>query len=281
MNVLIIGADGQIGESLLQFFKSNSYRVAGTSRRKETNHYYWDMENSFKGQIPLIEFDLIYICAAITNIKYCRENPENARRINVKSIVELLEKLNQNNKHIVFLSSSAVFDCKEPNMRENREYLPATEYGRLKVELELIVRERSDSSILRMTKVLSSNFQLFKNWKLDLLAGKKITAFTDLSMSPILINDVVEVLFNIGVGKRPDIYQISGLSDISYYNAAKYLAKKINVSESLVMPSSAQLFGIPAEEILMYTSLNSEKVEKLYDYKFRNPYQVLDLAFKN
>ena len=281
MNVLIIGADGQIGGSLLQFFKSNSYRVTGTSRRKDTNHYYWDMENSFNGNIPLIEFDLIYICAAITNIKYCRENPEIARQVNIKSIVSMLEKLNQNNKHIVFLSSSAVFDCKEPKMMENREHLPATEYGRLKVELELIVRERSDASILRMTKVLSPNFQLFKNWKVDLMAGRKITAFTDLSMSPILINDVVEILFNIGVGKKPGIYQISGLSDISYYDAAKYLAKKLNVSERLVMPSSAKLYGIPVEEILMYTSLNSEKVEKLYDYKSRNPYQVLDLAFIN
>jgi dTDP-4-dehydrorhamnose reductase len=281
MNVLIIGADGQLGGALLKILTTNNYSVAGTSRRKETNHYYWDMEKIFNNQFPLNEFDLIYICAAITNIKYCREKPENARQVNVKSIVSLLEKLNQNKKHVVFLSSSAVFDCKEPKMRENREYLPTTEYGRLKVELELFLRERGDTSILRMTKVLSPNFELFKNWKIDLLKEKKITAFTDLNMSPVLINDVVQTLFNIGINKKPDIYQISGACDISYYDAARYIAKKMNVSDNLVIPSTAVLHGIPGPEILTHTSLNSEKIKKLYGYISLHPYKVIDHVLKN
>lgn len=283
MRALIIGVDGKIGRALEERLTRLGWEVMGTSRRPEQRKkvWYFDLEH-LKGLEDLPSCDHLFICAAMTKHADCQNNPEQARRINVDAPIAITRHFSPCGTHIVFLSTNAVFNGTVPQELSDSETAPTSFYGRSKAdaEKELLKIAGSSLSILRMTKVLSSDQQLFIEWISSLRSSKEVHAFYNMSMAPITLEHVIDGLVAIASTRSTGIFQASASYDISYFEAAQYFARRIGADPFLVIRKSATDNGIPPVENPRFTSLDTSRLTGLLGRQNTNePFEAMDRVF--
>ncbi len=86
----------------------------------------------------------------------CQSDPARSRRINVDNTLDLMRRLADRGTHLVFLSSSQVFDGETPMPDEAAPTAPKNEYGAQKLAVEEVIeRQALPAAVLRVTKVLA------------------------------------------------------------------------------------------------------------------------------
>jgi dTDP-4-dehydrorhamnose reductase len=212
--------------------------------------------------LPSSSIGTAVLCAAVTSQEKCRLEPEYSRRVNVEGTTALAKRLVDSGVFVIFPSTNLVFDGEKPFAKANAPLNPQTEYGRQKAEAESQLLKLGDLvSIVRFSKVLSPNMTLFQNWIRDLKTGKEIHPFFDMVMSPVSLSFAVDVLLKVEEKKVPGIMQVSASKDISYAEAALYIARKLSLDEKLIKPVSYRESGIvyaPLHTTLDINLLSSE-----------------------
>lgn len=285
MKAIVFGADGTIGGALARALEARGDIVHGTTRRPALagpRRPLLDLATSDVAAFPLPEADVAFFCAAIVSYAECRTNPELARRVNVINPAVLARRLVAAGARVVLLSTSAVFGGKAPNVPAERAPCPCTVYGELAAEAEKqFTALGKAASIVRLTKLITPDAKRFTNWIDALSRGQAVVAFSDLRMAPISLDDAISALLAIAASPAGGIYQISGSSDISYYEAARHIALRLRVAPTLVIEERASRAGIRPEEITEFSSLDAGRVTGLTGRPAPEPYAVLDTVFKD
>jgi len=199
---------------------------------------------------------------------------------NVTGPAALAARLAREGVQVVLLSTSAVLDCAVPRMSSERMPSPASDYGKLKARAESeFLSLGPGASVVRLTKVLTSDSPLFAGWIAALAGNQCVGAFDDLRFSPIELDHAVGALTAIADQGEGGIFQVSGAADLSYFEAARHLARRLGVPEDRVGVTSALEAGIPAEEVTAYTSLDTERMTNMCGFIAPDPFTVLDRAF--
>jgi dTDP-4-dehydrorhamnose reductase len=283
-SVLIIGIDSLIGASFAEALVTRGTAVIGTTRRAQSSgpgaRMVLDLAAVDAAHVQLPSVDVAVLCAAMARFADCREHPEVARRVNVSVPAVLAARLVRAGARVILLSTSAVFDCRSPRVPANRSASPKTAYGALKAEAEAaILALGTQASVLRLTKVITPRMPLFVNWIGALSRGEAIEAFADLTFSPITMFDVLTGLLAILADQSGGIYQLSGAEDVSYAEAARYLADKAGVSADRVKAVRAIDRGIPESEVTRYTSLDTSRLSGLTGWRPPAAIHVLNTVF--
>ena len=231
---LVIG-NGLIGSHLYARLKRTTDKVIMTSREEiDLSRDDWNLPRC----------EVAYICAAETSTLKCEEFPEETRKINVTNTIKLAEKLNRSDK-IVWLSSERVFDGTRPYITLGDEVCPTTEYGRQKAEAEKRLLKMG-VTVIRLSKVLGWDVSLFEGWIKDLKEGKTIYPYSNVSMSPLPVSLVAEVIARV-----EGFFQLSAGRDLAYSQVAYFMALYLGVDINLVQP-------IEAKESHRYTTLQTD-----------------------
>lgn len=239
--VLIVGADGVIGAALEEKLIREGYQVTGSTRRMNqlaANRLYLDLEdpNTFSN-LEHQKFDTAVICGAVTSLQMCEDRAVFARKINVDGTIALAELLSKADTHLIFLSTNLVFDGRKPHYNAEETKNPVTEYGKQKATVETYLSSLSPSTaIIRLGKVLPHDFPLFMNWYSQLASNKSITPYADKTIAPISLAFAVKILSWLVADQKPGIFQATACSDITYEEAALYLANALNFSPGLIEP---------------------------------------------
>lgn len=280
LRILIVGGDGAIGHELNRFLAATGHDVIATTRhrdRVDSTTLFLDMAES---QTALPRVDVAVICAAITRFSDCRNFPEVARRVNVTAPVALSRELASRGTRTLLLSTSAVFDCLSPHVKENHRAAPRSVYGRLKAEAEVgVLALGNKTTVLRLTKILRCNSGVMTQWISDLRRGETIQAFADHRLCPITLNDALEAIGAIIEHGESGVYQVSGAADISFEEAARHLAARIGVPAQRVIAAKAAANGLPIDEITPFTSLDTSRLSALTGYVPLPPQAVIDKVF--
>jgi len=283
MKALIVGADGEIGSELARALSKRGDEVYGTTRRpvvQAGKNIFIDLADSDLVSVVLPPVDVTVFCAAIASFAECRRDRDRAHRVNVSAPVALARRLTTAGTRVVLLSTGAVFDWSTPHVRAESPTRPVTVYGALKAEAESQFLALGDAaSIMRFSKVLTPQLKLCIGWIKTLQSGGHITAFSDLRMSPIGLNDAVDAIISVIDDKSGGIYQLSGSRDISYFDTGLHIAKRLGVAADLVQSASAIDAGIPPEEITRFSSLDDSRLRSLTGRKTPDPEMVLDMVF--
>lgn len=224
-NVLVVGANSQIGSALIVNLRKESYNVFGTTRDIKNNNrdlLYFDLFES-NLSIDFTKYECVIICAAITNIAQCESEPEKCERINSTNTIALIDKCVISKCFVIFLSSSAVFDGKKPFYKYTDKASPITNYGNFKLIVEKYIQALppNKACVLRLTKVVTENTPFIQNWKTAAEKGGEVKAFRNRLISPIAIEDVVDSLQLLVERKNSGIFQLGGSEEISFYEYAK------------------------------------------------------------
>lgn len=239
--ILILGIDSFIGATLKIYLESKGIEVWGTTRRTANigpKTLYLDLSADIKSWIiPSKCFKAAVFCCGVTSIKDCGLNPESSRKVNLDSTIYLANRLAKEGIFIIFLSSNKVFDGTVPWTPPNHKLTPTTEYGLQKSIAENeILKLGEQSAIVRFTKIVTPKMPLIQNWIDHLRNSRKIYPYSNMVISPIPVEFVIQVLDILLEKKISGITQVSAKFDISYEKIAYYLAYLMNIEDGLIDP---------------------------------------------
>lgn len=266
-NVLVVGGDSTIGSHLTEYFTDRGISVWSTSRNKNKVNercFFLDLQNDFSTDwLPEEPFNVAFLCAAITKIKSCNDDPELSYRINVKNTVQLAQHLINGGTFVVFLSTGAVFDGNSAYSKPSDEVNPQTVYGAQKAEAERAISGvgRNNVALVRLSKVIEPTMPLIVKWINDLERNIPIYPFQDMVMAPVFIDLVIEMMMKIAEKRVGGIYHLSADRDVSYYELALFLANHMGVNKALVKPVSYKSAGI--ERSSKHTTLDCSSLDLL------------------
>lgn len=278
---LVIGADSGIGRFLFAALKAGGTNVLGTSRRDGAqDHLRLDLADDLSSWPLPGKVDAAFICAAMTSTESCRRTPHLARRINVDNTVLLANRLAEAGAFVVFPSTNLVFDGERALRPAADPPCPHTEYGRLKADAEKrILALGKSAAVVRLTKVLPPDMELFSDWKRSLLSETPITPYADMPFAPLSRDFVAQALLSIAAARGEGIWHVSPNVDISYAEAARLLCRFLNADDTLVRPISWRSRQPDMEHVPTHTTLDASRLADELNLTPRQPTEVLLEAF--
>jgi dTDP-4-dehydrorhamnose reductase len=273
--VLVIGADSLVGSALMQHLP---YAVIGTTRRDVSDSFplfHLDLQDS--PTLPDTSIDAAVICAAVTRLQACYENPVESRAVNVIGTGSIMLQLAERGIFTVYLSSDKVFDGSQPQRVPDDAYSPVTEYGRQKADAEMFAQEHH-AAILRLSKILTAPNSLFRDWLTALKKGEIIRPFSDMYLAPVLLSTVVSVVSLLIGHRKAGIWQLSGQTDLSYAAVGKQAAALVGADKSCVQPQ--QKSGVLTENPGFYTSMDITRLRETFGIEPLDVHQVIDVILR-
>ena len=263
--MFIVGGDGVIGSALFSCLDKTIGGVTVSTRRRDrvsSGKRYLDLASERQDWGLSKPAGTIVICAGITSLEQCELDKNLSRKVNVEAAVEIAEWGMRNGSHVIYLSTNQVFDGSSPYPETDSPACAVSEYGRQKAEAErriLSLSGKGEVCILRLTKVLHEKYNLFVNWARKLVNNEPISAFNDMSLSPIPLASVITTILVLAQNRAKGIWHLSGERNITYLEAALIPAEKVGASAALVKSTSAIDGGLNKQP--SYNSLGLERIK--------------------
>jgi dTDP-4-dehydrorhamnose reductase len=260
--ILIVGADSVIGNALADWLGRGGWHVTETTRRSgmAADRLFLDLACNVESWECPRQIAAAVLCAAVTKGDAFARDPGGAARVNLVGIPQLISKLQFQGACVVFLSSSAVFDGSRRFVRADAPLTPLTEYGRHKAVVERQVLEfGGGGAVVRLSKVLEPGFPLFQQWIESLRMGDCIHPFSDHRFAPVPVRFVAAVLERLLERCCTGVLQVSAREEITYAQAAHYIAARIGAPQELVQPISFREFR-PDLVLPKHTTLDIQRL---------------------
>jgi dTDP-4-dehydrorhamnose reductase len=259
--VLIVGADGMIGRTLAGRFTAAGRNVVRTALSPAAETVALDLAREATAWTPP-PAAVAFLCAAITSQDQCRAHRAESRAVNVEGTLALVEKLARQGTHVVFPSTNLVFDGLHPHQPADSPYAPQSEYGRQKAETESRLRQIPGTCVVRFTKVLGRATPLFLGWIAALRKDEAIHPFSDMRMAPVPLDFAVDALIAVAARRVEGVVQVSAEKDITYAEAAYFVANCLIRPPELVQPVTVAEAGMAIECVPAHTTLDTTRMER-------------------
>ena len=275
--ILIIGASGLVG-SVFANHASKKYDLHLINNTKNFSLQNFPVSNiDLTKNLPdLIDIinnykpDFVVNTVAYPNVDFCETNPQMANFLHIETTKKISKVCNDIGSKILYFSTDAVFDGKiSRKYTEKDSPNPINHYGITKLNAEKILLENKLNTVLRTTVIYGWHEKSrFTNWVLDSLNNsQQVTAFTDQYNTPTLVDDIAKIVLNIFSKEKAGLYHAVGPSCLSRYEFALKIAKKFDLDENLIVPTSF----IDKKQIALRPSngcLDNSKLENEIDFKF-------------
>ena len=279
---LVVGGDSLVGAALVAHCLGRGVAVDVTTRRSgQANALFLDLGKPDFTPLTRVPYQVAYVCAAITSMQACQEKPELSRQINVVNTLELMKRLADRGTHLVFLSSSQVFDGETPMPTEDTATCPKNEYGFQKLAVEqAIARDDLPAAVLRPTKVLADRpVGVFKGWFDSLSSGRPVKAATNMALSPVMVGDVADAAARLAAGRHRGIWHLGSRDDIGYFDAARLMAEMRSLPISLVEGEELTEAQVPAIFRHRHVTLGCDKIATSLGLPVKRARDILDALF--
>ncbi len=255
---LLVGGDSTIGAATAGVLRARKMPFLATSRRRDARDALpLDLRAIDEFAVPP-GVTAACIFAAVARLGDCAADPEGTRAINVLGTLALAEKLAAAGVFTLYLSTDKVFDGTRPLVPADAPLSPASEYGRQKAEAETALRALGvPLGILRLAKVVPPRMALFAGWDTALRAGQPVGAFTAMMVAPTPIDLVATRLADMLATRDAAVRQLSGPRDVSYFEIARFIARRAVADEALVEPTDGAAV-MPPGGLAAHTTLATE-----------------------
>jgi dTDP-4-dehydrorhamnose reductase len=254
-----------IGGAILAAYRQSGTPVLGSTRRPQNvsaGVLHIDLaDDPSTWELPPLRAAII--CAGITRLADCHNDPDETARINVDGISALGGRLREAGVFVIYLSTDKVFDGAIQHVAADADYCPVTEYGRQKMRAEVNLLAKG-CAILRLSKVFGPHNALFAGWIAALKGGQVITPFSDMFLAPIPVQAVVSAVQLLVMARADGIWQISGGEDVSYADVGLRAAQLLDVDEALVRPMTMAESGMMPDPAGPYTSMKIDRLQSAF-----------------
>lgn len=243
---LITGASGLLGANLVLAAMNNHDVIAVCHEHpiRLPDHVVVEadlsIENNVRELFRKTSPDWVIHCAAATDVDRCQEDPGWAASLNRDMAGYVAEAARECRARLIHISTDAVFDGAAAPYAEEDLAGPINVYGKTKLEGERIVSEmNADAAIIRCN-IFGWNARPKHNlaeWFIDHLErDETCPGFTDVLVSPILVNNLGDVLLEILDRGLSGIFHVGSNSCLSKYDFGVRLARAFSLNENLIQP---------------------------------------------
>ncbi|MBN2868310.1 MAG: dTDP-4-dehydrorhamnose reductase [Flavobacteriaceae bacterium] len=263
IKVLVTGGKGQLAQCIqpisndypsldIVFLGSKNLDISNTEK----------VENYFNKN----KFDYCINCAAYTAVDKAEEEPELAKKVNVKGAKNIAIACKKNSVILIHISTDFVFDgnAKTP-YREDDTTNPISVYGKTKREGELeIISNLTQHFIIRTSWLYSEFASNFVKTMLRLSKEREEVSVVDDQIGcPTYAKDLAEVILKIidSQSKQFGTYHYSNQGEITWYDFAKEIFKQSQSKIKLDKTDSKTFKTLATRP--KYSVLNTSKIHSL------------------
>lgn len=244
MTALVVGGFGLVGTELYRQLKRKGVDVYRSHHRRipygngKRVHINLCNETTFGMALADIKPDVVYLCAAYTNVDECETDPT-AFEINVKGTTKFIEECHRRDIRVVFYSSSYVFDGTSTFAYREDDYPhPLNKYGLWKLEVEGYVLYKPNGLVIRTVGVFGENGKNFKARILNLGNNDTVYIPDNQTMNPIHAKDLAKYSIDVEQTGYSGIINIAGLATTTKYYWAKMIRVHAGKTTKNIFPTS-------------------------------------------
>lgn len=228
MNILVTGANGQLG---------NAMRIA--SRDSKNRYIFTDVSElditdaeAVRKAVKDNEVDVIVNCAAYTNVDKAEDDTEFAEILNAKAVRNLADAINENDGTLIHISTDYVFGGSHGNTPRTEEEPanPTGIYGLSKLHGEQEIEKSGAKAIILRTAWLYSEVgKNFVKTMLSLTATRpELKVVFDQAGTPTYAQDLADAIYHIIENRKlagnEGVYHYSNEGVCSWYDFTKAIA---------------------------------------------------------
>ena len=278
MNVLVTGANGQLGSSIRKM-----------SENESDNYFFTDVDTLDITEEKAVEkfvtdhnIDLIVNCAAFTNVDAAEDKEELAELLNGNAPGILADVMARKNGSLIHISTDYVFGGDKVNTPVNETCAtnPTGVYGLTKLHGEQAVEKSGANHIIIRTSWLYSEYgSNFVKKILELLSGRdEIKVVFDQCGTPTYAGDlaktIVEIISSRKFEKNPGIYHFSNEGVCSWYDFADAIFHLSGLKNKKVYPCHSDEF--PSKVIRPpYSVMDKTKIKETFGIKIPHWHESL------
>lgn len=250
MKILILGKNGMLGSDLVKFFpKSIKFGREDLDITKR--------EEVIK-KITKLKPQVVINATAFTKVDEAETNKEQAYKVNVEGVKNLLDAVKKNKSILIHFSTDYVFDGKKKKYKENDKKNPLNFYGKTKAEAEdYIINSYDKYYIIRTAWLFGKKRKNFVDFVLDQKDKKEIKIVYDKFSSPTYTVDLAKKIKEL-IDQKFGIYHITNKGYCSWKQWAQEILKikKIDIKIKGIKFKQLKLPAIrPKKCILINTKL--------------------------
>lgn len=279
MNVLVTGANGQLGREM---------RLVAAS--SPDSYVFTDIDElDITDRPAVLDFvssrgiDIIINCAAYTNVDAAEDAPGLAEKLNCDAVRNLADAMFSRGGLLVHISTDYVFGGSGVNtpLTEDQTPCPTGVYGRTKLHGEQAIAASGCRHIIIRTAWLYSEFG--RNFLLTMLRltseKPELKVVFDQAGTPTYALDLARAIYTI-VGQRlydgrEGVYHFSGEGVCSWYDFAMQIARLSGHRSCRILPCHSSEF--PSKVVRpAYSVLDKTKIKETFG--IRIPYWTDSLS---
>ncbi len=249
MNILVTGANGQLGNEMRLVSKDSKDRYFFTDVA--------ELDITDAGAVGRMvkenDINAIVNCAAYTNVDKAESDAEFAEVLNAKAVRNLADAIKMNDGVLIHVSTDYVFGGSKGNTprTEDEPANPTGVYGLTKLHGEQQIAESGCKTIILRTAWLYSEFgKNFVRTMLGLTATKpELKVVFDQCGTPTYARDLADAIFDILENRKYDgnegIYHFSNEGVCSWYDFTKMIAEYAGNTACDIQPCHSDEFPSP------------------------------------
>jgi len=263
MKILVTGANGLLGQTLIMQLLEKKYKVTGTGRGPTRlvaaaleGYTYMDIDitdgPAISGFIVEEKPDLIVHAAAMTQVDQCELNKQECYNVNVTATRFIIDAAKIVGAKLVYVSTDFVFDGRGGPYSEEDVPAPVNYYGSTKLVAEHAVMESGLHWAIARTILVygtspSAGRVNIVGWvKAKLEQSLPINMVTDQVRTPTFVKDLARGIVLIIEKDATGIYHLSGEEQMTPYEMAVETARFFGLDTSLVKESASPDIRQPA-----------------------------------
>lgn len=285
MNILVTGANGQLGNCLRN----------AAARGIKDNYVFTDVAelditdaDKVVGMVKDNDINMIVNCAAYTNVDRAEEDREFAELLNAGAVRNLAEAVKANGGTLIHISTDYVFGGEPYNVpcREDQKGTPTGVYGLTKLHGEREIEKSGVKALIFRTAWLYSEYgKNFVKTMLDLTATKPaLKVVFDQTGTPTYAQDLADAIFDIVENRKFEgnegIYHYSNEGVCSWYDFTKMIADYAGNAGCDIQPCHSDEF--PSKVVRpSYSVLDKTKFKSTFGLKVPYWTDSLKTCIKN
>ncbi|MFN2457944.1 MAG: dTDP-4-dehydrorhamnose reductase [Chitinophagaceae bacterium] len=268
--ILVTGANGQLGRELQQLSENHSYFKFYFFSRNDL-----DITNTeaIKAAFSKVKPDHCINCAAYTTVDKAETETEQAYAINTKAVKDLALISAEHRTNFIHISTDYVFDGTATNpYKEDDVTNPINVYGASKRLGEIEALKANGQSIVIRTSWLYSVYgnNFVKTMHRLMQTRSDINVVADQYGSPTNAADLAQIVLTILQSQTltSGIYHFSNEGSISWYDFATEI-KKIIGSSCNIHPITTEQYPTAAKRP-KYSVLEKEKIQQVFGIQIKS-----------
>ena len=277
MNILVTGANGQLGNEMRLLAKatSDNYLFTDVVEQEGVETVLLNITDlaAVRDVVKTHHIEAIVNCAAYTNVDAAESNEALAEKLNAVAPENLAIAIKEAGGWLVHISTDYVFG-KEPYntpCREEQEGTPTGVYGATKKQGEQrIIATGCQYMIIRTAWLYSEFGKNFCKTMLHLTATKpQLKVVFDQCGTPTYALDLATAIVSILRNPKAGIYHYSNEGVCSWYDFTQMIATYAGLTECDIQPCHSDEFPSPVKRP-SYSVLDKTKIKEAFG--IRIPY---------